>query len=551
MASWVRRLLELAFVAVGLVLVIAPTVVLAVGSFGNWDEGSGHSAWAILGWAGVQAILMNTLELAVIVTVATCAIAVLLVFLMQRSSRRMVVWILPVLLLPMLADQLARNYGWYFILRTDGILNQALLSTDLVKKPIQFLYTSRTVAMAMIQGLFPLAVAPLLLAVALLDPSVVTVARSLGATALRTLTRVVGPLLQPGLILGGCFVFATSFGYYITPKMLGGSEGMTIAALIDQRVNLLLDWPGASVLATLLALIAFVAMGVFFYAFGALEPVSGFTAVPAPSRRGTSPWLGGSLWVLVLALVVTPIAPIIVTSFTKTNYLTFPPSGFGLQWYSTAITSPQWLSAWRVSIIVATAAAFLATALSTGGVLLAARSRELRVVALIIVSLPLLLSPLAMAIGIYRALVAIGLTNEWPRLILGHTIRALPFPAFTLFLAARYLDPTLVKAVRVYGGERLVSWFRALGPHFLPSIAVGFIFGWLASFSDLEYSLFLGGPSTITLPIRVWSQLYYAVDPSVAAAATASTLLGAALIFVAFEVVRSAAGNALVRGAAT
>lgn len=189
MLKAIRLAAEAAFVAVAGLLVVGPTVVLLHGPWEPWRAEGGGLAWGVFSSPGTRTILARTLFLAGLVTVGTVAIAVLLAVLLRRVPGRRLIWVLPLLSGPLLADQLARNYGWYFLLRTDGVLNRTLLALGATDTHVIWLYRLQTVAAAMVQGLFPLATLPLLLAGRFVDPAVVVAARTFGARRWQLLRR--------------------------------------------------------------------------------------------------------------------------------------------------------------------------------------------------------------------------------------------------------------------------------------------------------------------------------------------------------------------------
>lgn len=79
-------------------------------------------------------------------------------------------------------------------------------------------------------------------------------AASLGANRWQTFVRVVLPLTQEGLIVGGTLVFTGCVTAYITPALLGGPQVLMLETLLYQKVNILSDPVAASVIAVLLLL---------------------------------------------------------------------------------------------------------------------------------------------------------------------------------------------------------------------------------------------------------------------------------------------------------
>ena len=64
------------------------------------------------------------------------------------------------------------------------------------------------------------------------------------------------------------------------------------------------------------------------------------------------------------------------------------------------------------------------------------------------------------------------------------------------------------------------------------SILSGAIFAFIVSFSDINLALFVAGPSTTTLPIHVFSQIFWEGDPTIAAASALQIVIVGALILV-------------------
>ena len=62
------------------------------------------------------------------------------------------------------------------------------------------------------------------------------------------------------------------------------------------------------------------------------------------------------------------------------------------------------------------------------------------------------------------------------------------------------------------------------------SILSGAIFAFIVSFSDINLALFVAGPETTTLPIHIFSQIFWEGDPTIAAASTVQIVVVGILI---------------------
>ena len=70
-------------------------------------------------------------------------------------------------------------------------------------------------------------------------------------------------------------------------------------------------------------------------------------------------------------------------------------------------------------------------------------------------------------------------------------------------------------------------------PLIRPGVLVGALFAFITSFDELIVPLFLSGSGAVTLPRRMWDDLRYTIDPTIAAVSTLTVVLTALLMGVA------------------
>jgi len=153
-------------------------------------------------------------------------------------------------LIPFFTNILVRTYAWMVILGPEGLLNQALRT--LGAGPVVLLYNRYGVLMGMTYALLPYMVLTLYSVMRGIDRHLLQAARSLGAGDWQLFRRVFLPLSLPGIAGGSMLVFVLALGYFITPRLLGGMREQMIAMVIDQQVELTLNWNLASALAVML-----------------------------------------------------------------------------------------------------------------------------------------------------------------------------------------------------------------------------------------------------------------------------------------------------------
>ncbi|MGA1317603.1 MAG: ABC transporter permease [Rubrivivax sp.] len=155
-------------------------------------------------------------------------------------------------ILPLMVSPIARTYAWIVLLGRNGMANSVLVGTGVIDAPVQMLFTEAAVFIGLLQLMMPLMLVSLVAALENLPADVLAAAHTLGASRWQTFTRVVLPLTQEGLIIGGTLVFTGCVTAYITPAMLGGPKVLMLETLLYQKVNVGGDLPAASVIAVLL-----------------------------------------------------------------------------------------------------------------------------------------------------------------------------------------------------------------------------------------------------------------------------------------------------------
>ena len=214
-------------------------------------------------------IFWRSLWLAVATTAICLVMGFPLAYVIARAPKRWQGLLLFLVIIPFWTNFLVRTYAWMFILRTEGLLNQALMALGLIHEPLNILFTDWAVLIGLVYGYLPFMVLPLYAALERLDRSLVEAAWDLYAKRLQVFTRVVLPLSKPGVIAGCVLVFIPSLGAYVTPDLLGGARTMMIGNLIQHQYLVVRDWPFGSALSFVLMAGVLAAVLYYLHAGGA------------------------------------------------------------------------------------------------------------------------------------------------------------------------------------------------------------------------------------------------------------------------------------------
>lgn len=233
---------------------------------------------------------------------------------------------------------------------------------------------------------------------------------------------------------------------------------------------------------------------------------------------------------LVFAFLVLPILAVVPLSLNPGGFLVFPEDGLSLRWYRTLADSPQWTHAFGNSFKIAVATTAIATPLGTlAAIGLSHMRSRAKPVIVALISAPLVMPIVVVAVAFYFLFAPLGLVNEPVGLVIAHSALALPFVVIVVHASLSGLDPDLLRAAASLGAPPLTQLVRVLAPLAAPGIAAGAVFAFMTSFDETTVALFIAGPEQRTLPIQMFEGVREQISPAIAAAATllivASTLL--------------------------
>lgn len=242
----------------------------------------------------------------------------------------------------------------------------------------------------------------------------------------------------------------------------------------------------------------------------------------------------GVLAAVALVFLVGPTLVVLLTSFTASESLRFPPEGLSLRWYRALLDADQMQRAAWNSLLVAVWTTAICVVLGTMASVAIARSRSRWVRACDVLFMSPLLLP-ALAFG-FAALIYINQAGFRPSLtflVLGHVIVCVPFMLRTTVAALSQLDPALLDASRSLGAGEWTTFRRITLPLIGKGIAAGGFLAFMASFDNVPVSLFLADERTEVLPIHLWQQIESNLDVRTAAASGVIVVLTLALMLIA------------------
>ncbi|MEZ0168030.1 ABC transporter permease [Microvirga sp. TS319] len=238
---------------------------------------------------------------------------------------------------------------------------------------------------------------------------------------------------------------------------------------------------------------------------------------------------------MALAYLVLPLVVIIGSSLTTTSFLAFPPQGLTLSWFGKVIADASYLSAFAMSTVLAACATAVAVLFAVPSALAIARYSfpGKRLLSAVLMS-PLILPHVVLGAALLQYGTAIGLTRSFLALLVGHIVIITPFVLRAVLPQFTHEQQSLEEASADLGGGPVVTFFLITFPQIRSGVLSGAIFAFIASWINVELSIFNTTAELTTIPVKLFNYVQYTIDPTIAAV-SAITILVAALVIIILD----------------
>lgn len=238
------------------VALAAPLILLALYSVWTQDGFAVDKTFTLTQYAtafgreNYRTLFYRSLEISSIVTFITVLMAYpMAYFVAFRVHRSKFVWLI-LLTIPFWTSYLLRVFAWKIILGYNGVINSGLMSLGLIKQPLEFLlYNPTAVIVTLAHAWAAFAILPIYVSLEKIDHSLLEAAADLGDGPIRRFFRITLPLSLPGVLGAAILVFVPTTGDYVTPALVGGTDGVMIANVIYVQFAKIGNWPLGAALA--------------------------------------------------------------------------------------------------------------------------------------------------------------------------------------------------------------------------------------------------------------------------------------------------------------
>ncbi|WP_291560764.1 ABC transporter permease [Bradyrhizobium sp.] len=201
-------------------------------------------------------VFIDTVWICFLTAVSTLIVGYPLAYALVRSQNAILKsTLLVIVVTPLFLGEVVRTYSWIIVLGNNGFINSILLHLGIVRQPVQFMFTTFGVVVALVHVTMPVMVIMLAAALSHIDRDYQRAAESLGAGPVRVFLTVTLPLSMPGVVAGVTTAFAWTFSAFATPQLIGGGRVNMISNLVYQLGFASFNFPfAASLCVTGLAL---------------------------------------------------------------------------------------------------------------------------------------------------------------------------------------------------------------------------------------------------------------------------------------------------------
>lgn len=236
-----------------LVFFAAPLAFLLVVTFWKVASFKLEPAFSFDNWTKVllsgpyQKALVYTAGIASLATLLTVLVALpaayTIAFRLSPKLRNLAV---TCLIVPVFSSYLLRIYAWQIVLSPEGVINSVF--KVLGGAGLSLLGGQLALQIGLLTLTLPVAILVLVLAFSGIDRTLIEAAENLGCRRSKVIVHVLLPSIRNAIVLAASTAFILSFGDYVSPLFMTGSNPPTLSILIVDTVKSGSQWPRASVI---------------------------------------------------------------------------------------------------------------------------------------------------------------------------------------------------------------------------------------------------------------------------------------------------------------
>ncbi|MBI2951338.1 iron ABC transporter permease [bacterium] len=443
-------------------------------------------------------VILNSLRLGVVTTLATTLLALPLAFLLVRNEFPGKGLLNGLMLVPMVLPPFVGAIGMKQMLARFGSVNLLLLKLGLIDAPIDWFGGGGFAGVVILEvlHLYPIMYLNVAAALANVDPSLEEAARNVGASGFRLFRTITFPLMLPGYFAGAVIVFIWAFTDLGTPLVFNYSRVVAVdifRAISDINEN---PMAYAEVVLVLAMTVFFFYLSKTFLGGRRYEMIARghvVSAVRRASPRKTALIYAFTLGLTALALL--PHVSVLLTSVSGRWFMTVLPEEVTFKYYGGVFTHDLALSSVKMSLFLSVLSTVADVVLGVAIAYLLARTRiPGKGVIDALAMLPLALPGLVLAFGYlsgYSGTFLDARNYPVPLLVISYAVRRLPYMVRSAYAGLQQTSVALEEASQNVGAGPARTLLKITFPLILANLVAGGILCFAFAMLEVSDSLIL------------------------------------------------------------
>jgi spermidine/putrescine transport system permease protein len=248
------------------------------------------------------------------------------------------------------------------------------------------------------------------------------------------------------------------------------------------------------------------------------------------------------LWTAAIVIFLyIPIVSVVLASFSRKRYFSFPITQWTTKWYEKAMTSLSVRDLIETSLSVAVLVTIFSVVLAFFGSLAFARYEwKGRKLYQKIILLPIFFPQAVLGLALLLWFSAIGVITSWQTAVFAHMVWIVPIVTLIMSIQVYSFDPALEEAAYDLGASRWQVLREITLPILFPGILSGAIFAFLLSWGNFPLSMFTTGADS-TVPEWLYAKMvsgYTPMVPTLGALTVVSAIIMLMLAFLVHAIIR-------------
>lgn len=220
----------------------------------------------------------------------------------------------------------------------------------------------------------------------------------------------------------------------------------------------------------------------------------------------------------VYAFLLLPLIVVILTAFSNTDYVVFPPVGFTFKWFDKALQNSAFIRSVGVSFRIAVCSTFISTVIGTVVSLYFWKMKgTIKQISEALFLSPVVVPTVVTAVAFLQFFAAYRVVTAFWELVIAYSIIQIAYVIRTVSASLYGLDARFEEASLVLGASPLRTLFKVTLPNAKRGIIAGAIFAFVVAFDEAVIVMFISNARTITYPLRLYSYISEHFDPMISA----------------------------------